>query len=199
MGHRLTSRTSCLGVVGLSILVPLGIASTPQSTNSAAPFVLRVSHPSRKAVGLLYTPEVLAKLAEGRAPDAVPKRISDAIRQQTPIVVMWILPPSLFRDSDQDRPASYPRPYRITIAEAGNDPLSPNRIEPIWIQQEDSDLQRLDTRTEFEEVGAVAAFPRSAFVPGRQVFIHSAAYWTSTKTQIDHRIWATIEWNGAGR
>jgi hypothetical protein len=50
---------------------------------------------------------MLAKLVQGRAADAIPKRMSDAIRQQAPIVVMWVRPHSLFRDNDEDRPVSY--------------------------------------------------------------------------------------------
>jgi hypothetical protein len=69
---------------------------------------------------------MLATMVQGRATDAIPKRISEAIRQQTPIVVMRVLPHSWFRDNDEERPACYPRPYRITIVEAANDPRGAN-------------------------------------------------------------------------
>jgi hypothetical protein len=178
--------------------VAADITPASQAGDDAAPYILRVPHKSRKPVGLLYPPDVLARLVAGQPADSVPKRIADAVRQQTPIVVMWVLPASLFSNGDPSRPPSYPRPYKIAIVNAGDDPAGGKRVDPIWIQQEASELRQIDSRTPFEEVGAVAAFPRDAFVPGRHLFIYSD-YWTEQKQFAGHRIWATIEWNGAAQ
>src|SRR4051812_10258262 len=43
-------------------------------------------------IGLLYTPELIATLAR-QLRGAVPARVSDAITRQTPIVVLWTIPP----------------------------------------------------------------------------------------------------------
>jgi hypothetical protein len=196
---RRLNRRSWPVLVALSALVVPPVTSAGQSTDDATPYVVRADHRSRKPLGLLYTPEILARLVEGGPAGSVPKRISDAISQQTPIVVMWSLPPSLF-DRDEDRPASYPRPYRISIVEAGKDPRAIDRLDPVWIQQDALELQQLDTQTNFEDVGAVAAFPRAAFVPGRQVFIYTPQYVNRNKRHVSHRSpEATIEWNGSGK
>lgn len=182
----------------LSVVVPSHIVSGLQvATDDARPYVLRVEHKTRKPVGLLYTPETLMRLLSNQPDKTVSQRIIEAVRRQTPIVVMWSLPSS-FTDQypDPDRPGSYPRPYKIAIVNPSDDPASVNRIDPIWIQQDASELRRLDNRTEYEDVGAMAAFPREAFVPGRQVFIYSD-YWNKSKQLVGHRIGASIEWNGA--
>jgi hypothetical protein len=83
--------------------------------------------------------------------------------------------------------------------ERRNDPSGPYRIDPIWIQQEATEIRQLDKHTPFEEVGAVAAFPRTAFVRGREVFITSTEYQNSNRQFIEHRISAIIEWDGVGR
>jgi hypothetical protein len=179
---------ACFGVVSP------GVMARSQAADDA-PQVLRVLHASRKPVGLLYSPATLAKLAAGQPADAIPQRIADAIRDQTPIVVMWSLPQS-FTDRDPDRPVSYPRPYKLAIVDQGNDPSGPSRIDPIWIQQEATEIRQLDKHTPFEEVGAMAAFSRTAFVRGREVFISSKEYRNSSKQLVEQRISAIIEWDG---
>lgn len=194
----LWSRITLLALIpSFGVASPVLIASW-QAAADDAPQVLRVLHASRKPVGLLYTPVTLAKLAAGQPADAIPQRIADAIRDQTPIVVMWSLPHS-FTDRDPDRPVSYPRPYKVSIVEQRNDPSGPYRIDPIWIQQEATEIRQLDKHTTFEEVGAVAAFPRTAFVRGREVFITSTGYWNSNKLLVEHSVSAIIEWDGASR
>ena len=121
-------------------------------------------------VGLLYTPEALAVLAE-RAPALVSTRVDQAIRQQTPIVVLWTIPPPANAEP-------WPRPFATVIVEPHGDsfgfpsPGSGVRVEPLWVEQHADDLRQLDRRTEFAEVGVMAAYPRTAFVPGRLITIY---------------------------
>jgi hypothetical protein len=121
-------------------------------------------------VGLLYTPEVLAALAAA-APESVSARIVQAIRQQTPLVVLWTIPPPANADP-------WPRPFSTVIVEAHGDSFgfpSPGdgvRVEPLWAEQHADDLRLLDRRTEFADVGVMAAYPRSAFVAGRLITIY---------------------------
>ena len=121
-------------------------------------------------VGLLYTPEVLAALA-ARSPASVTARLEQAIRDQTPVVVLWTIPPPA-------NEAPWPRPFSTVIVEAHGDSFgfpSPGhgvRVEPLWVEQHADDLRQLDPRTEFGDVGVMAAFPRAAFVPGRLITIY---------------------------
>jgi hypothetical protein len=138
------------------------------------------------AVGMLYTPDVLFALAS-RIPDgAVPRAVANAIEQRTPIVVMW----EVAAIDPQPLP-----PYRIAILdEHGPEGL----IEPLWIQQQAGDMERLDGRlgSGGRRVAAIAAFPASAFVPGRRVLIRS----TSPSTVLDSHTWTqrwgAIRWDG---
>jgi hypothetical protein len=121
-------------------------------------------------VGLLYTPEVLAALA-ANSPGAVSARIEQAIREQTPIVVLWTVPPHANSEP-------WPRPFATVIVDGGGDSFGfPStgqgvRIEPLWVEQRANDLRQLDRLTEFVEVGVMAGYPRSAFVPGRLVTVY---------------------------
>jgi hypothetical protein len=117
-------------------------------------------------VGLLYTPEVLAALADA-APQLVSARIDGAIRQQTPIVVLWTIPPTA-----DAKP--WPRPFSTAIVDAGDDSFGGRgvRIEPLWVEQHADDLRQLDARTQFADVGLMAGYARSAFVQGRLVTIY---------------------------
>ena len=121
-------------------------------------------------VGLLYTPEVLAVLAADSSA-SVSARIDRAIREQTPIVVLWTMPPPANSEP-------WPRPFSTVIIDSPGDSFafpSPGqgvRIEPLWVEQHADDLRQLDRRTEFVEVGIMAGYPRSAFVPGRLVTIY---------------------------
>ena len=144
-------------------------------------------------VGLLYTPELLAVLA-AESPASVSPRIDHAIRQQTPIVVMWTIPPTANSEP-------FPRPFSTVIIDARGDSFgfpSPGqgvRIEPLWVEQHADDLRRLDARTEFVEVGVMAGYPRSVFVPGRLVTIYRRLpreLGRGTGTQR----FGLIQWNG---
>lgn len=140
-------------------------------------------------VGLLYTPEVLAALAD-RAPESVPQRVHDAIQQQTPIVVLWTIPPKA-----GDPP--WPRPFSAVIVEHG-DYSSVPRVEPLWIEQGADEIRRLDHSRSFAEIGVVAAFPRSAFVPGHRVIIYRALPRTDTGMSTGVQRFGLIEWSGSG-
>jgi hypothetical protein len=94
----------------------------------------------------------------------VPARISEAVQQQTPIVVMWTIPP--IADFEP-----WSRPFSSAIVEEGDSFGGKQRILPLWTQQSADELRQVDTRTAFQDVG-VMAFPRSAFVPGRLVTIY---------------------------
>jgi hypothetical protein len=195
---RLLQVWPCIVLAVSAVGVTNAVTAVQVTAVNAKPQVLRVLHPSRTPVGLLYTPETLAQLAETRPSESVPQRIVEAIRQETPIVVMWSLPDSLTQ-RDDERPPSYPRPYKLAIVEPGGDPTGPDRIEPIWIEQEASVIQQLDAHTAFQEVGAVASFPRGALVPGRELFIYTSEYLNQRKQLVGHRISAVIEWNGAAK
>jgi hypothetical protein len=173
---------------------PDAVHSVAQRDATMSPEILRVPHRSGKPAGLLYTPELLARLAAGKPAGSVPARIARAIEEHTPVVVMWTLDPSLMRGDDPHRPPSYPRPYKMAIVPAGQTPLGQHRIDPVWIEQDASVIRELDTQTAFDGVGAVAAFPADAFVRGRLVFLYSD-YW-SAETLKSHSIWAAIEGNG---
>jgi hypothetical protein len=120
---------------------------------------------ARQNVGLLYTPELLANLIATQALETAPALIRNAVRQQTPIVVMWTIPPMA------DSPP-WPRPFSAAVVEDGDSVGGKLRIEPLWTQQHADELRQLDTHTSFQDVGVMAAFPRSAFIPGRVVVIY---------------------------
>jgi hypothetical protein len=92
--------------------------------------------------------------------------MSEAIRQQTPIVVLWTIPPNA-------NSGPWPRPFSAVIVENGGMSCGTlPRVEPVWADQRADDLRQLDPMTPFDDVGVMAAFPRSAFVPGRFVNIY---------------------------
>jgi hypothetical protein len=143
-------------------------------------------------VGLLYTPEVLSALA-AESPQLVSPRIYEAIREQTPIVVLWTFPASANSEP-------LPRPFSTVIVdERGHSFGGPAggqgvRIEPLWVDQHADDLRKLDRRTEFSEVGVMAAYPRVAFVLGRIVTIYRKELGRNGGTE---RL-GLIQWNGIG-
>jgi hypothetical protein len=99
----------------------------------------------------------------------VSRRIANAIEYQTPIVVMWSLRP--WRDTgDQSL-----RPYSIEI-DPRNTSGSRIPIQPIWVDQQASDLREIDKQTEYLEVGAVAAFTANAFNENCSVVLFSRAF-----------------------
>jgi hypothetical protein len=171
------------------IVEPVSVQSVPRA-NAASPQVIywpRSPNRSLNPVGLLYTPEVLANKASN-ASTPVSTVIREAILQQTPIVVMWTIPPN-------PDFAPYPRPFKTVIGEDGSGSWNPRRVEPLWVRQEATDLRQLDPETLFEEVGVMAAFPRSAFVAGRLITI----YTDLPSEPGRHRgvqVFGRIEWNG---
>ena len=97
--------------------------------------------------------------------------IARAMQEQTPIVVLWTIPPPANAEP-------WPRPLSTVIVEPHGDSFgfpSPGtgvRVEPLWVEQHADDLRLLDRRTEFADVGVMAGFPRSAFMPGRLITIY---------------------------
>ena len=171
-----TMRYACMFLL---LVGAIGAAAPVQSTaprhSSVRPQVIfwpqRPGNPAPPTpVGLLYTPEVLVALAAA-SPDAVSPRIARATQEQTPIVVLWTIPPSANAEP-------YPRPFSTVIVEPHGDSFgfpSPGtgvRVEPLWVEQQADDLRLLDRRTEFTDVGVMAGYPRSAFVPGRLITIY---------------------------
>jgi hypothetical protein len=170
-----------------------GLQGAKSSTPADAPYVLywpeKAGDP-RQRVGLLYTPELLAALIARQSPETVPTLISDAVQQQTPIVVMWTIPPMA------DSPP-WPRPFSAAIVEEGDSVGGKLRILPLWTQQNAEELRRLDTQTSFQDVGVMAAFPRSAFVPGRIVIIYLRLPTSQPREYKGVQRFGLIEWNGA--
>jgi hypothetical protein len=133
---------------------------------ASAPFVIRAGDIHRTPIGLVYTPELLGALINNRQPESIDPRIAEAVRQQTPIVVMWAAPAPM----PPEIPT--PPPPNIVITDRGN-PASPVRFEPLWLQHDANQLALLDERVRPSEVGALAAFVRAAFAPGREVCLYS--------------------------
>jgi hypothetical protein len=170
--HRATQRTwrhrwpwRLLVALVLAAEVPSGaVVAGRYSRVPTEPYVLRAG---KTAVGLVYTPEVLQLLVRRASARDVDVRISDAIRNQTPIVVMWSVPvPS---DVGPEPP-----PYTVVIIAGSDDARNVGgRITPLWVEHDASSLAALDNRVTTHQVGAVAAFPRSAFVKGRIIDMYS--------------------------
>jgi hypothetical protein len=119
-------------------------------------------------VGLLYTPDTLAALVARQPPGRVSPRLTEAVRQRTPIVLMWSIPPSTdFGEA--------PRPFKVAITDPHQSPssASPHQIEPLWFDQDAADLLRIDRNARGHEVGVIAAFPLTAFLPQRNIFIYA--------------------------
>jgi hypothetical protein len=138
----------------------------PGQKPASAPFVIRAGDIHRTPIGLVYTPELLRALINDRQPGSLDPRIVEAVRQQTPLVVMWAAPAPM----PPEIPT--PPPPSIGITDRGN-PASPVRFEPLWVQHDANNLALLDERVRASEVGALAAFVRAAFAPGREVCLYS--------------------------
>ena len=138
-------------------------------------------------VGLLYTPELLTALAQ-QSPESVSARVRDAIHEQTPIVVLWTIPPIAGAPP-------LPRPFSAVIVERGGYSAVP-RTEPLWIEQHAEDMRRLDPQRSFQDVGVMAAFPRSAFVPGHSVIIYRALPSTEPGRSTGVQRFGLIQWSG---
>jgi hypothetical protein len=180
----------------VTVLAAPVAASAPGQ--NAEPYVLlwpdsRAERPleRRTEVGLVYTPEVLAALTARHPVEALAPRIIQAIREGTPIVVLWEFPTGKY-----DVPAQ--RPYEVRIAEPGQEV---NAIPPVWIQQDAAGLEDLDLRISAEAVrpgsgvgvAVMAAFPRDAFGPGRIVYLVSHRVKTEHGTWIRHARYGAIE------
>jgi hypothetical protein len=196
-GHSNTSRRARARTVVLLGSIAATLFSVTASSRgvvagnktASEPYVLRAG---RTEIGVVYMPELLAELAQN-ASGAVASRITDAIRDNTPIVVMWRMPlpaPETITTA----------PYKMAIVERNGDPVNPDRIEPLWIQQDASGIAQLDSRISADKVAAVAAFPRSAFVHGRYVFIYVDGVSEGDQpTMRSVRRSAPITWDGAMR
>jgi hypothetical protein len=156
-----------------------------------APYVLMWPNPrtpqAATRVGLLYTPEMIETLTARLSSEAVPQRMADAVRQELAIVVMWDFP----RAADEDPRI---RPYRVAIVERGGSVVG-DHIEPLWSLQTADELRQIDPTTRFREVGAMAAFPRTAFVPGRQIVLYSQTVDVGGGARYAERF-GVIEWDG---
>ena len=181
----------CIVAALVGVLLAEAKALQHGTPPASAPQVIywpRVPDKPPTRVGLLYTPELLADLAR-RSPEAVSARIAEAISQQTPIVVLWTIPPNA-------NSGPWPRPFSAVIVENGGMSCGTlPRVEPVWADQRADDLRQLDPTTPFDDVGVMAAFPRSAFVPGRFVNIY-----VSLRTEVAAREcvqrFGLIEWSG---
>ena len=194
-------RMSCTVATVLIGLSPplLGTMPRPkailQERQSVGPFALTPG--DRQTVyGFLYTPEILDSLLRQEIATSPSERLARAAKFETPIVVMWSIPNSVDVD-----PVG--RPYRMAIVEpsvglefAVRHPLQ--RIEPLWIDQQATDLGELDRRVRRDDVGAMAAFPRSAFIPGRRICLYSESRLDGGGVRVQIRS-TTIEWDGNQR
>jgi hypothetical protein len=151
-------------VVGLS---PLGEREgfAINQGSSADPYVIRAGDKARTPIGLIYSPELLASLLAKGSEGAGSAAIVDAVRQQTPVVVMWSAPVS----PEMVPPPTPPR--KIAIFPSGNR-FGIDRIEPLWLAHDANQLAQLDPRVRPAHVGAVAAFPRDAVVAGRRICLY---------------------------
>ena len=138
-------------------------APAQQSLVSLEPHILRAGDTE---IGVVYTPELLASLLASEQRKSVDATVTQAISEQTPIVVMWKapLPP--------DVPALQLQ-WMVTIVEGRGDPVNPNRSDPLWIRTDPRFLAGFDDRLARRDVAAIAAFPRAAFVLGRVVFLYA--------------------------
>jgi hypothetical protein len=118
--------------------------------------------------GFYYSPQVLAALA-AREDAVVSPRLRTAIKQETPVVVMWNLAMGMMSEAT--------RPYKLAVLEsAGLYGSDPTGVQPLWIDQQAADLAQLDDRLTHKDIGAVAAFAREAFAPGRWVYLYSGPH-----------------------
>ena len=174
------------------------LGQIPQRGADVRPQAIVLPHPTDHTtpptqIGLLYTPDVLAALAATSPQDVTP-RITRAIAEQTPLVVLWTIPPPGNGDP-------WPRPFATVIVDGRGDSFgSPNpghgvRIDPLWVEQDADDLRRLDRRTTFADVGIMAAYPRTAFVPGRLITVYRSLPSEPGRLQGVQR-YGLIQWNG---
>lgn len=184
-------------VVAALVLGTLGIQSKPPSLAGSPAIAPQVIYwfgagPAERKnpteVGLLYTPEVLAALAR-TSPAFVSQRVNDAIRQQTAIVVLWTIPPIAGEPP-------WPRPFSAVIVERGDYGAVP-RTEPLWIEQHAGDIRQLDPQRQLKEVGVMAGFDRSAFVPGHAIIIYRRLPPSELGASRATQRFGRIDWDGA--
>ena len=154
-------KTRLVAVLVASSWISAASQEPPRSHLSAEVLYWRNSEGKPlRATGLLYRPELLSALIAGRPRDAVPERILQAVENQTPILVMWTIPPGPAREEAIG--AFHARIWDTT---------SGNSVRPMWEIQDASDLRLIDPQASFQQVGIVAAFPRNAFQAGRVAVI----------------------------
>jgi hypothetical protein len=153
-----------LATSALLLTIPLSLSARAVAQSGLAPQELWWPNADRKSgtpKGLLYTPEVISALVAGKPPEGIPAHIARAIREQTPIVVMWT-----FQNESSVRELS--RPFHLSISE----PRAVNAVAPVWEKQDAADLRTIDPYTQFGDVGVMGAFPRNALQPGQLIFMY---------------------------
>jgi hypothetical protein len=167
-----------LALLGCVLTAPVPGGFAQSKPGSPAPEVLYWRDSAGKplrATGLLYRSEILSALVAGRPRTSIPPRVLQAIERQTPIVVMWSVAPG---------PSQViPRPYTVVV----RDTVTGTEAAPVWERQDATDIQLIDRRTFFQDVGTMAAFPRDAFRPGGIVIVTSAPLADDAATGAHHR------------
>src|SRR4051812_20233759 len=102
----------------------------------ADPYVVRADDTTHTAIGIIYSPDLLARLVSQKSGYVPDTAIETAIQQRTPIVVMWSVPIPI------DIGPALP-PYTIVIVGAQG-VLSADRTEPVWVGHDVTALAALD-------------------------------------------------------
>ena len=171
-GHTLSpSPMFSSGIVAVIVAMTLTLTSHARTTRQApgegVPQPARAADQHGTILGLVYTPDVLQALIARQPSLALPSRLRDAVRQQTPVVVMWDIPVAA-------ELGPLARPLRMAVVSGNEDVFGGlSRVDPIWTEHDATGLMRLDPDRQFGHVGAVAAFPNTAFGPDRHVVIYS--------------------------
>jgi hypothetical protein len=149
---------------GLFVVIALAASGPSQGTSlpSNQPHTIRADDQRHTAIGLVYSPELLRALVAS-APEAAGQLIAQAIDRQTPVALVWSVPVP----PEVGTPLP---PYKMVIEP---DARGGNRVEPIWLTHDATELARLDQQVGSRAVGAMAAFPRSALTAGRLVCLYA--------------------------
>ena len=140
-------------------------------------------------VGIIYPVEVLSLLV--REKSMLRPRLELAIRDQTPIVVMWAIPGHQHTGATSER-------YEVAVVERGQQVIgNPHRIDPVWNEQDAGELLRLSKIDDAPEVATMAAFPAKAFVAGRQLIVYCQEPARPDGTIRTHERGGWIRWSGA--
>jgi hypothetical protein len=152
--------------IGAAVFVVITLAASGprQGTSlpSNQPHVIRADDQHHTPIGLVYSPELLTALV-AQSPEPPGQHIAQVISHQTPVVLVWSVP------VPQEVGTPVP-PYKVVI-EA--DAPGGNRVDPIWLAHDATELARLDRQVGSQTVGAIAAFPRSALIAGRLVCLYA--------------------------